>query len=308
MAGRHGIKMRSAALTAAMAACSRSRWCVDEDQVGAGLPGRLENERQPRGLGGDDGRRFGLSTVGPFTGGRLRHHRGREGLPESAAARHRPRASLAPGRAGGAAPPGALGPRADAGAGGRRDAGRAHASLAASSRRDRQGLCRLPLLPGSRRAAGGGESMGKVWALAWPRRALVDGPRLGERPPRRPSPPTSWPPTRTNRRSRGGRPASSTRAGAPCSKARRWPTCPRATSCAARRSSSPTDGATPGPRPSRPSSAEATPRSWSPIPAGRAGETARAGGVRRPVTAIRPQRAGGCHPEGRSASGGRRSR
>ena len=208
--------------------------------------------------------------------------------------------------AGGAAAAGALGPRADAG--GRRDAGRAHASLAASSRRDRQGLCRLPLLPGSRRAAGGGESMGKVWALAWPRRALVDGPRLGERPPRRPSPPTSWPPTRTNRRSRGGRPASSTRAGAPCSKARRWPTCPRATSCAARRSSSPTDGATPGPRPSRPSSAEATPRSWSPIPAGRAGETARAGGVRRPVTAIRPQRAGGCHPEGRSASGGRRSR
>ena len=46
---------------------------------------------------------------------------------------------------------------------------RARASLAAPSRRDRQGLCRIPLLPGSRRAAGGDESMGKVWALAWPR-------------------------------------------------------------------------------------------------------------------------------------------
>ena len=72
MAGRHGIKMRSAALTAAMAACSDRGGVSMEYQVGAGLPGRLENERQPRGLGGDDGRRFGLSTVGPFTGGRLR--------------------------------------------------------------------------------------------------------------------------------------------------------------------------------------------------------------------------------------------
>ena len=122
-------------------------------------------------------------------------------------------------------------------------------------------------------------------------------------------PPTSWPPTRTNRRSRGGRPASSTRAGAPCSKARRWPTCPRATSCAARRSSSPTDAATPGPRPSRPSSAEATPRSWSPIPADRAGETARPGRRCPPAPNRHPAAAGrGCHPEGRSASGGRRSR
>ena len=62
---------------------------------------------------------------------------------------------------------------------------------------------------------------------------------------RRPPPP--WTPTRRHRRSRGGRPASSTRGcGARCSTARRWPRSPRATSCAARRSSSPTDGATPG--------------------------------------------------------------
>ena len=87
---------------------------------------------------------------------------------------------------------------------------------------------------------------------------------------------------------RDGRPASSTRAGAPCSKASRWPTCPRAISCAARRSSSPTDGATPGPRPSRTSSVEPTRRSWSPIPAGRA--------------------AGEATRTGRSVSGGRRSR
>ena len=63
-------------------------------------------------------------------------------------------------------------------------------------------------------------------------------------------------------------------AGAPCSRASGWPHSPRATNYAARRSSSPTDGATPGPRPSRTLSAEATPRSWSPIPAGRAGEAA----------------------------------
>ena len=66
-------------------------------------------------------------------------------------------------------------------------------------------------------------------------------PRPPSRPPRHPRPSTSGSPTRTNRRSRGGRPASSTRAGAPCSKARTWPTFPQATSCAARRSSSPTD-------------------------------------------------------------------
>ena len=111
-----------------------------------------------------------LDGAGPRQGGRAPggpahrrragqgHHRGREGLPESAAARHRPRASLAPGRPGGAAPPGALGPRADAGAGGRWGAGRARASLAASSRRDRPGLRRLPLLPGSRGTTDGGES------------------------------------------------------------------------------------------------------------------------------------------------------
>ena len=46
------------------------------------------------------------------------------------------------------------------------------------------------------------------------------------------SPTTPWHPTpRGNRRSRGGRPASSTRAGAPCSKASGWSTSPRATSC-----------------------------------------------------------------------------
>ena len=99
------------------------------------------------------------------------------------------------------------------------------------------------------------------------------GPRA--RQPRRPSPSTRGSPTRTNRRSLGGRPASSTRAGALYSKARRWPTFPRATSCPARPSSSPTDGAIPGPRPSPTSSAEAPPRSWSPIPAGRAGKTGR---------------------------------
>ena len=60
-------------------------------------------------------------------------------------------------------------------------------------------------------------------------------PRHPSRPPRRPSPSTSWPQTRTNRRSRDGRPASSTRGGALYSKARRWPTSTRATSCAARR-------------------------------------------------------------------------
>ena len=68
----------------------------------------------------------------------------------------------------------------------------------------------------------------------------------------------------------GGRPASSTRAGARCSKARRWPTFPRATSCAVRRSASLTDGATPGPRPSPTSSADATSRSWSRQAASRA--------------------------------------
>ena len=68
-------------------------------------------------------------------------------------------------------------------------------------------------------------------------------------------------------------PASSTRGcGARRSTARRWPLSPRATSCAARQSASPTDGATPGPRPSRMSSADTTPRSWSRQAAGRAGE------------------------------------
>ena len=44
-----------------------------------------------------------------------------------------------------------------------------------------------------------------------------------------------WTPTRRHRRSRGGRPASSTRGcGARCSTARRRPPSPRATSCAAR--------------------------------------------------------------------------
>ena len=90
---------------------------------------------------------------------------------------------------------------------------------------------------------------------------------------RRPRPPPPWTQTRRHRRSRGGRPASSTRGcGARCSTARRWPRSPRATSCAARQSASPTDGAIPGPRPSRRSSADTTPRSWSRHAAGRAGE------------------------------------
>ena len=47
----------------------------------------------------------------------------------------------------------------------------------------------------------------------------------------------------------------------------------------------------------------------SPIPAGRAGETARPGRRTPPAPNRYPAAAGrGCHPEGRSASGGRRSR
>ena len=116
-----------------------------------------------------------------------------------------------------------------------------------------------------------------------PRRGARRGPdpraaRRASRASRR-----AGPRPETSRRSRDGHPASSTRVGAPCSKARRWPPCPRATSCAARRSSSPTAAATPGPRPSPTSSAEQPPRSWSPIPAGRAGEAARRESRPRPA-------------------------
>ena len=52
-----------------------------------------------------------------------------------------------------------------------------------SSRRDRQSLRRLPLLPGPGRAADAGESEGKVGAHANHRRTVGAGPRLGEARP-----------------------------------------------------------------------------------------------------------------------------
>ena len=75
-------------------------------------------------------------------------------------------------------------------------------------------------------------------------------PRNLARQSRRPRPTMPWNQTRGNRPSRVGSPDSSTVAGAPCSRASELPNSPTATSCAERRSSSPTEGATPGPRPS----------------------------------------------------------
>ena len=136
-----------------------------------------------------------------------------------------------------------------------------------------QRSCPSPMLrPGSpsrpkRQPSGPARSLNPVTRPPRPRRSRPSPmPRPGN-----PSRSKRQPSGRASHPSTVGSPAAWTAAsGAPFSRASWWPNSPTATGCLELRSRSPTARVIPGPQPLWRSSAEATPTSWLPMPAGRA--------------------------------------